>query len=109
MKNSSNGSVAGKGDVWRLIAQAVLPYVLQELQMQGLPAATYYDQHNNPLGRRKYLQLVRRGTLKGHKVGRSVLVARDDVHAYIASQRRPSTTPNGDPLEDWGLRRKGKQ
>lgn len=108
MQNSSNGPVAGKGDVWLLIAQAVLPYLLHELQVQGLPAATYYHQDDNPLGRRRYLSLVRRGVLQGRRDGRRVLVLRSELDAYIAAQPRvtPSTEGTADPLEEWGLRRR---
>lgn len=108
MQNSSNGSVAGKGDVWLLIAQAVLPYLLHELQVQGLPTATYYHQGDNPLGRRRYLSLVRRGVLQGRREGRKVFVLRSELDAYIAAQPRvtPNTEATVDPLEEWGLRRR---
>lgn len=108
MQNSSNGPVAGKGDVWLLIAQALLPHLLQQLQVQGLPAAIYYHQDDNPLGRRRYLSLVRRGILQGRKDGRKVFVLRSELDAYIAAQPRvaPNTEATADPLEEWGLRRR---
>jgi hypothetical protein len=110
MKKTSNSSVAGKGDVLRMIAQAVAPYVADKRQTHPPPTPAYYHQDDSPIGRRRFLQLVRKGTLQGRKVGRRVLVLCDEVHAFIESHPTVATSPttDGDALDDWGLRRRGK-
>ena len=108
MKKTSNESVAGKGDVLRLLAQTLAPYLAECMPAPAPPAATYYHQDDNPLGRRRYLALVRRGVLQGRREGRKVFVLRSELDAYIAAQPRvtPSTEATADPLEEWGLRRR---
>lgn len=46
----------------------------------------WVDQRTSPLPRRKFLMLVRDGELPGRKTGRSILVRRSDVDAYIEAQ-----------------------
>lgn len=48
--------------------------------------AEWVDQAVSPLGRRRHLDLVRTGVLKGNKVGKRVLVRRADVEAYLAKK-----------------------
>lgn len=43
----------------------------------------FYDQDNSPLGSRRHLELCRAGKLRSHKVGRSLFVRSEDVHAFI--------------------------
>jgi hypothetical protein len=42
----------------------------------------WIDQDESPLGRRRHLDLVRRGALPGKKEGKRVLVRRADIDAY---------------------------
>jgi excisionase family DNA binding protein len=105
MSKSTNCRESGK-DVLRVFAEALIPYVLDRLQIsdsQSDPA--FYSQANSPLGRRRHLELARRGTLQGRKVGRLVLVPREEVHAFIELHpARPSSSQIPDsPLADWGL------
>jgi len=46
-------------------------------------ADEWVDQDSSPLKRKKYLELVRKGELKGKKVGRQVLVRRSELDAYL--------------------------
>lgn len=98
---------AGADDLFRLLASLLAPYLSGSASEAG-PA--YYDQGNSPLGRRRHLDLVRRGLLLGHKVGRKVLVRRDAVDAYLETLRPGScdrpTTPDG-VLSDWGIKNGG--
>ena len=52
----------------------------------------YYDQNNNPLGKRRFLEAARRGAFPSTKQGKLVLAARPDVDSWIASGRRPKGT-----------------
>lgn len=47
----------------------------------------WVDQKSSPLGRRRHLEAVRRGALKGHRVNGLVLVRRADIDKYIAEHR----------------------
>lgn len=46
----------------------------------------WIDQDGSPLGRRRHLELARTGVVKCSRVGRSVLVRRSDIDAYLASR-----------------------
>jgi hypothetical protein len=47
----------------------------------------WVDQARSPLGRTGHLDAVKRGLVKGSKVGRKVLVRRADLDAYIEKHR----------------------
>jgi excisionase family DNA binding protein len=99
---------AGADDLFRLLANLLAPY-LSRSAIEAGPA--YYDQGNSPLGRRRHLDLVRRGLLLGHKVGRKVLVRRDAVDAYVEGQKPGHVAVATDPagvLSDWGLKSGGR-
>jgi excisionase family DNA binding protein len=49
-------------------------------------APQWVDQNDSPLGRRRHLSLVRAGQLRGYKVGRLVLVSRDDLDQFIGGR-----------------------
>lgn len=61
--------------------------------------AEWVDQNTSPLGRRRHLDLVRRGVLIGTKDRRRVLVRRSDIDAYLV--QHPSVqTKKGETAED---------
>ena len=96
---------ARKGDVLRVIAEALVPY-LRELLQPPTASPQYYSQLDSPLGRRRHLELARRGTLPRKKVGRMVLVRREDLDAFIDSQHPVSAAEpydEADILADWDL------
>lgn len=45
----------------------------------------WVDQDHSPLGRRGHCALVRKGVLKGHKIGKRILVRHEDLDRYIES------------------------
>lgn len=102
-KGTRNGE-SGK-DVLRAFAEALSPYLRDCLQTTHASDPAFYSQANSPLGRRRHLELARCGTLRAKKVGRLVLVARDDVHAFIEKHpaRAHAADDQDDPLADWGL------
>jgi excisionase family DNA binding protein len=105
MSKGTNSRESGK-DVLRAFAEALIPYLRDRLQISGSTSdAAFYSQANSPLGRRRHLELARRGTLQARKVGRLVLVPREDVHAFIERHpARPRASESAeDPLTDWGL------
>lgn len=105
MSKGTNGRESGK-DVLRAFAEALIPYLREGLQVSDSPSEpAFYSQANSPLGRRRHLELARLGTLHAKKVGRLVLIPREDVHAFIERHpARPRTSENPDnPLTDWGL------
>lgn len=67
----------------------------------------WVDQHESPLGKRRHLEAVRRGDLKGRKEGRRVLVRRAEVDAYLernAVATKTDTEDADDVLREMGLR-----
>ena len=111
MSQRSSGSTArkGGGEVLRVIAEALAPYLREYLHPAEQYEPEFYSQHDSPLGRRRHLDLVRRRVLKGKKVGRLVLVHRDELRAFIEGQAStPTATGEADVLEDWGLRSRGR-
>ncbi|MDX2055677.1 MAG: hypothetical protein SFV15_24960 [Polyangiaceae bacterium] len=105
MKTYSCVEAGDREEVFRLLARLIAPYLTELGQTE---AELYYDQHTSPLGKRRHLNLARRGALPAHKVGRRVLVRHVDVHAYIVAHRVPAVAyePDSDPLADWELARK---
>jgi excisionase family DNA binding protein len=100
----------GQGELLRSLAEALAPYLQKYLQSATCDSE-FYSQLDSPLGKRRHLQLVRRGALPANKVGRLVLVHRKDVHAFIAAhETTASDQPDAreDVLADWGLRRGGQ-
>jgi hypothetical protein len=43
----------------------------------------WVDQHQSPLGKRAHLEAVRRGSLRGVKHGRRILVRRADLNSFL--------------------------
>lgn len=46
-------------------------------------ALPYYTQDNSPLGRERHCELLRAGTIKGWRKGRTWFARKEDVHAWI--------------------------
>jgi hypothetical protein len=104
MAKPIKGAADGKDDVLRSLAHALTPYLRPLLASNDASEPEYYHQNNSPLGRRRHLALVRRGVLKGRKVGRRVLVSRDDLRAFLEEHPRAAgLSPDAHPLHDWGL------
>jgi hypothetical protein len=55
----------------------------------------WIDQHESPLGHRRHLDLVRRGTLPGRKDGKRVIVRRADIKAYQDGLPPRAPAPKG--------------
>lgn len=110
MSKTTSDSAGGK-DVLRLLAKALSPYLQDELSTSTLTQPEYYSQKDSPLGRRKHMGLVRQGVLRGRKVGKSVFVLRNDVHAYIQAHDANAHTDvsSNELLNDWGLAPKGRR
>lgn len=104
MSKGTRRGESGK-DVLRAFAEALSPYLRDYLQTTHASDPAFYSQANSPLGRRRHLELARCGTLHAKKVGRLVLVARAEVHAFI--EQHPTQARVGerkdDPLAEWGL------
>lgn len=109
MAQSSSDDAADK-DGLRSLARALAPH-LRQLLNNPAEEPEFYDQKSSPLGRRKHLDLVRRGVLQGHKVGKRVLVCRDDVRAFIRQHGETSNADDSDVndvLDDWDLERRSR-
>lgn len=101
-------SADGKDDVLRSLAQALTPYLRQTLASSRSSEPEYYDQNNSPLGRRRHLELVRRGVVRGRKVGKRVLVTREEMREFLEAHPAADARviQSTDPLDDWGLTRR---
>ncbi len=53
----------------------------------------WVGQAQSPLGRRGHCNLVRKGILKGHKVGKRIFVRQGDLDRYIESHAAATTAP----------------
>ena len=97
-----------RNDPLRVLAEALAPYLREQLaHTDPKSEPVFYSQNGSPLGRRRHLELVRRGLLVGRKVRRLVLVARDEVHAFIERHDAATAavaTDHESDLADWGLR-----
>jgi excisionase family DNA binding protein len=56
----------------------------------------YFDQTNSPLGREKHKRLAAKGVIPSTKIGRRILVKREDMEVYL---RREGIT-RGEGAED---------
>jgi hypothetical protein len=104
------GGVRALHDVLAVLADALAPYLRESLGDQSSdPGPVFYSQSDSPLGRRRHLELTRTGVLTGRKVGRRVLVLREDVHSYIDGRHDAprESEEDGDVLVDWGLCQRG--
>lgn len=113
MNHHNTGGAEGKA-VLRHLAEALVPYLRQHLNPSESDSSGYYTQKNSPLGRRKHMNLVRRGVLPGHKVGKTVFILRANVHAYIQchsslNQAAENEQRSEHELGDWGLTPRGHQ
>ena len=79
-----------------LVANAVVV----RLRAAGPPAAsgaeapsTWYSQETSPIARRTYLALCRSGAVESKKVGKTILVKRKVLDAWIAANGTSSTSP----------------
>lgn len=84
----------------RMLVEAIDELVEARLA-RGVASVEWLDQNASPLGRRRHLELVRRGILRGVRQGKRVLVRRADVEAYLAEHEvapRPMTDDDVDGM-----------
>jgi len=74
----------------RLRLEAAFHTLAQEVAdaIEQSAAPERFDQNNSPLGKRRHLDVCRRGELASEKVGKSVFVTRVDMEKYLATHRR---------------------
>lgn len=111
MDQDSRARPARKGDLLRLVAEALAPHLRDLLQPAAPNAPLYYSQRDSPLGRRRHLELARNGAIPRKKVGRLILSPREAVHAFIDAHapRAATSEVSDDVLEDWGLRSRARR
>lgn len=78
----------------RMLVEAIDELVEARLA-KGTAASEWIDQKDSPLGRRRHLELVRTGVLRGVREGRRVLVRRAEIETYLDGH---VATPR--PVED---------
>lgn len=66
----------------RILAEGIAEFVKATID-EGLASGEWVDQHHSPLGRRRHLDLCAAGKLPSKKLGKLVLVKRDDMNAFI--------------------------
>ena len=102
-----NGEGTG-ADPFAALAEALAPHLVRHLQLPAERA--FYSQHDSPLGRRQHLELARSGAIESYKVGRLVLVRRDELHRFIESRATTSSRikeTEDDVLAAWDLEPEG--
>lgn len=70
--------------------------LVEAADVQGRTEDRYYTQDDSPLGRSRHLRLARRGAIPAFKVGRTVYMKCDDVHAYIEAHPVEPSCPGPD-------------
>jgi hypothetical protein len=68
------------------LAQLLAERVVAHLRATDLPG--YIDQSASPLGRRRHIEAIRSGKLRGVRVGRRYLARKEDVDHCMAEMRR---------------------
>jgi hypothetical protein len=72
----------------------------------GVPdPSDWIDQYASPLGKRRHLELVRAGLLKGRKDGKTVYVRRGEIDAYLEAH---AVAPKSQPACDGDVDRELK-
>lgn len=66
----------------RILAEGIAELVKATID-EGLAGGEWVDQHHSPLGKRRHLELCRTRKLPSQKLGKRVLVRRDDMNAFI--------------------------
>ena len=93
---------AGPSRIDRLMeefARSIAKHVVDLLRANEMPE--YYDQSSSPLGRRRFIGLVRRGEVPGVRVGRRFLAKRVDVDRWmVLNGIEPRSTPGASWTDD---------
>jgi len=96
-----------RGQLLRALADANLAAAEAARQLADLEdRATgdeYYDQLTSPLGKLAHLRAVAAGKLPGRRVGKKILVRREDMHAFIetaAPRSKPVSVPKARSAAD---------
>lgn len=71
----------------RLTKEELLRGLLELLGERESEPSPYYTQDDSPLGRRRHLELIRSGVIKGWEDGRKKFARREDVKAFVAADR----------------------
>ena len=71
----------------RALASAIGELVEAQIA-QGVAASEWIDQTQSPLGRNRHCRLAREGAFPSRKVGRSVLVKREELDRYLETKLR---------------------
>lgn len=66
----------------RTIAEGVAE-MIEATIARGVAAGEWIDQKRSPLGKRRHLELARSGRIPHRKIGRLVLIRREDINAYL--------------------------
>lgn len=85
----------------RTIAEGVAE-MIEATIARGVAANEWVDQNASPLGKAKHLKLARTGKVQSKKIGRAVLIKREDLNAYIEREglsRAPASTAEAEVLD----------
>ena len=89
------------------LADLVAEQVIDKLRAADLD--DYVDQASSPLGRRRHINAIRFGELRGAQIGRRYLATKADVEAFISktttkrSAQKPEATSRTDLEQELGL------
>lgn len=69
----------------RLRRDELVARIVELIQSEPEAEPRYYTQDDSPLGRRRHLELIRSGAIKGWEDGRKKFARREDVEAFVAA------------------------
>jgi hypothetical protein len=70
----------------RLKLHSLIDEIVDAIEQTAAPE--YVDQKSSPLGRRRHLELARKGVLKSTKEAGKVLIRRVDIERYLERKSR---------------------
>jgi hypothetical protein len=73
------------------LAEQIAARVVEKLRANDFSG--YVDQAASPLGRRRHIEAIRSGALRGLRLGRRYLARGEDVDAFIASSQKSPEAP----------------
>ena len=79
----------------RTIAEGISE-MIEATIARGVAANEWVDQMHSPLGKRRHLELARTGKLPSKKIGRLVLVRREDMNAFLDREGLTRARPSDD-------------
>jgi len=87
-------------DVAAALIALVRAVVRDELRAAQLESGEVFDQNTSGLGRRHHCRAWRDGKLRGRKVGRRILVTREDRDSYIEEHGVPRVDRGADDIKN---------